>query len=131
MNAQYLTPTLFPILLSTEYRKLYTTFKLEHVIAQRQKSHNNMVHFMLHFGPALVGVSQWKQGMSAHTNFSDLMSPSDETFLIITLENNLAKWAYLESHPVRIDRPLYHCHYTRELLVVLYYYRFSCLCFFN
>ena len=131
MNAQYLTPSFFSMLLSTDYRKLYPTFKLENVIAQRQLSANNMVHFMLHFGPALVGVSQWKQGMSAHTNFSDLMSPSDESFLIVTLENNFEKWTYLEKHPVRIDRPPYHYRYTCELLVVLYYYRFSCLYFFN
>ena len=85
---------------TTEFLIAHPLFQLDQVIANRNSNHNMVLHFMVHFGPAIVGADRWKNNIGAKV-FSEIMSPSDEMFLLVTIANNENKWRFMVKNEVR------------------------------
>lgn len=84
---------------TTAYMISNPEFELRNVVANRQSSNKDMICFMYHFAPAIVGCVRWSNGKTID-NFSNLLTISDEVTLAIVLENNWEKWSYLIKHKV-------------------------------
>ena len=82
-----------------EYLRVNPEFVLDDVVAKRQSADKDMVCFMFHFAPAIIGSVRWKNGKTMD-DFSSLVTVSDEVTLLIVLENNWDKWQYLFEHNV-------------------------------
>ena len=81
--------------------RLNPAFELSDVVANRQSKHKDMINFMYHFAPAIVGSVRWKN-VKIMDDFSSLLTVSDEVTLAIVIENNWDKWLYLIKHDVSI-----------------------------
>ena len=81
--------------------RLNPLFELSDVVANRQSRHKDMINFMYHFAPAIVGSVRWKNGKTMD-DFSSLLTVSDEVTLAIVMENNWDKLMYLIEHNVSI-----------------------------
>lgn len=82
--------------------RLNPDFSLQDVVANRQSAEKDMINFMYHFAPAIVGSVRWKNGKTMD-DFSSLLTVSDEVTIAIVIENNWDKWLYLIEHDVSIS----------------------------
>ena len=72
-----------------EFPRMKDCLKMRHGTSDFNTDYETMLHV---FMPHIMGAKIWTSALGNHTKLSDICTPSDEAFCLLTLENNYERW---------------------------------------
>ena len=91
----------------------YMTSSLLNVLRQDQENYLKLFDY---FGPAVVGAIRWRHLHVSQVAFSNIISPSDEAFLLLCLQSYKEKWIHNIHETVRNDMCCYMCYSSLQTI---------------